>query len=152
MSEYKAAIKWQRADPDFLQGKYSRRHTWTFDGGVTVSASASPQVVPAPWSDSTAVAPEEAFVAAIASCHMLTFLYLASRQGFQIDRYEDEAIGTMTKNENGVPWISTVVLQPKIIFSGDKIPTRTDAQHLHHLAHEQCFIASSIKTAITIHA
>ena len=135
MSEYKAFIQWQRTSSDFLKGKYSREHKWTFDGGVTVPASPSPQVVPAPWSNPKCVDPEEAFVAAIASCHMLTFLFLAAKQGFQIDGYADEAVGVMTKTEEGIPWISSIVLNPKIIFSGDKIPTPADKQQLHHLAH-----------------
>ena len=144
-------IRWQRTGPDFLQGQYSREHTWTFDGGVTVPASPSPHVVPAPWSNPANVDPEEAFVAAIASCHMLTFLFLAAKQGFQIDRYEDAAAGTMAKNEKGVPWISRVTLHPKIAFSGEKVPTPADEKELHHLAHEQCFIANSVKTEITVH-
>jgi len=85
MSEYKAVIKWNRSSPDFLKGKYSREHTWTFDGGLSIPASASPSNVPAPWSNPACVDPEEAFVAAVSSCHMLTLLYLASREGFQID-------------------------------------------------------------------
>ena len=83
---------------------------------------------------------------------MLTFLFLASKQGFQIDHYEDEAVGTMTKNEKGVPWINTVALHPKIAFSGEKIPTPVDERRLHHLAHEQCFIANSVKTEITVYS
>ena len=150
MSEYRATIKWQRTSPDFLKGRYSREHTWNFDGGVTVPASASPHVVPAPWSNPACVDPEEAFVAAISSCHMLTFLFLASKQGFQIDRYEDEAVGTMTKNEQGVPWMSAVMLHPKIAFSGEKIPTAAEQEHLHHLSHEQCYIANSVKTEIKV--
>jgi len=150
MSEYKATIKWQRTSPDFLKGRYSREHTWTFDGGATVPASPSPHVVPAPWSNPACVDPEEAFVAAISSCHMLTFLYLASRQGFQIDSYEDEAVGVMAKTEKGVPWISSVTLNPKIVFSGDKMPAPADEKQLHHLAHEQCYIANSVKTEIIV--
>ena len=150
MSEYKATIKWQRTSPDFLKGRYSREHTWTFDGGATVPASPSPHVVPAPWSNPACVDPEEAFVAAISSCHMLTFLYLAAKQGFQIDSYEDEAVGVMAKTEKGVPWISSVTLNPKIVFSGDKMPAPADEKQLHHLAHEQCYIANSVKTEITV--
>ncbi len=150
MSEYKATIKWQRTSPDFLKGKYSREHTWTFDGGLTVPASAAPGVVPAPWSNPAGVDPEEAFVASLSSCHMLTFVWLASKRGFQIDSYEDEATGTMAKNEKGVPWVSLVMLNPKIIFSGDKIPSAADLEQLHHLAHEQCYIANSVKTAVTV--
>jgi organic hydroperoxide reductase OsmC/OhrA len=151
MSEYRATIKWQRTSPDFLKGRYSREHTWTFDGGVTVPASPSPHVVPAPWSNPACVDPEEAFVAAISSCHMLTFLYLASRQGFQIDSYEDEAVGVMANNEKGVPWVSLVTLNPKIVFSGDKMPAPADQKQLHHLAHQQCYIANSVKTEIAVH-
>jgi organic hydroperoxide reductase OsmC/OhrA len=150
MAEYKATIKWQRKSPDFLRGKYSREHTWTFDGGMTVSASASPHVVPVPWSNPAHVDPEEAFVAAISSCHMLTFLFLAAKRGFQIDSYEDEAVGSMAKNEKGVPWVSSVALYPKIVFSGEKTPTPAEMENLHHLAHEQCFIAQSVKTQVEV--
>jgi len=150
MSEHKATIRWERTDPEFLKGKYSREHTWSFDGGVTVPASPSPSVVPAPWSNSANVDPEEAFVASVSSCHMLTFLYLAGKQGFQIDRYEDEAVGVMTKNEKGIAWLSLVTLRPQIDYSGQKLPSPADVEHLHHLAHEQCFIANSIKTQVVV--
>ena len=150
MSEYKATIKWQRTGPDFLKGKYSREHTWTFDGGVSVPASSSPSVVPVPYSNPAHVDPEEAFIASISSCHMLTFLYLAGKKGFQIDSYEDESIGTLTKDEKGVPWVSLATLNPKIVYSGDKLPTPADEKDLHHLAHEQCFIANSIKTEVVV--
>ena len=152
MSEYKATIKWLRTGPDFLKGKYSREHTWTFDGGFTVPASASPSVVPVPFSNPAHVDPEEAFVASISSCHMLTFLYLASKQGFQIDSYEDEAVGVLSKNENGVPWVSLMTLNPKIVYGGAKLPVPADEKQLHHLAHEQCFIANSIKTEVVVHS
>ena len=85
MSEHRATIQWRRTGPDFLKGKYSREHLWLFDGGLAVPASASPQVVPAPYSNAANADPEEAFVASIASCHMLTFLYLASQDGFQVE-------------------------------------------------------------------
>jgi organic hydroperoxide reductase OsmC/OhrA len=150
MSEHKATINWTRTGPDFVKGKYSREHTWRFDGGVVVPASPSPSVVPAPWSNPANVDPEEAFVASVSSCHMLTFLYVASQQGFQVDSYEDNAVGVMTKNERGVPWVSSIALHPKIVYSGDKLPTPADVDRLHHLAHEQCFIANSIKTEVTV--
>jgi organic hydroperoxide reductase OsmC/OhrA len=150
MSEHKATITWQRTSPEFLKGKYSREHSWTFDGGLTVPASASPSVVPAPYSNPACVDPEEAFVTSISSCHMLTFLYLASQQGFQVDSYKDEAVGVMTKSEKGVPWISLVTLHPNIEYSGGKPPTPADEERLHHLAHEQCFIANSIKTEVKV--
>ena len=242
MSEHKATITWKRTSPDFLKGKYSREHSWTFDGGLTIPASPSPSVVPVPYSNPAHVDPEEAYVASISSCHMLTFLFIASQQGFQVDSYEDEAIGAMTKNEKGVPWVSSVTLNPEslienwerccglgfwiwarrsrrsipgagcdacdnegqsqktcrpegfrvngrlaslllsrrptrgillrraspyshrhknstthsfqsgseIVYSGEKLPTPDDEERLHHLAHEQCFIANSVKTEISV--
>ena len=150
MSQYKVILRWQRTGPDFLKGKYSREHTWTFDGGVTVPASSSPSVVPPPFSNPANVDPEEAFVASVSSCHMLTFVYLAYREGFQVDSYEDEAVGTMAKNEHGVPWMSSIQLNPRISYSGEKQPSAEDEQRLHHLAHEQCYIANSIKTQVTV--
>jgi organic hydroperoxide reductase OsmC/OhrA len=150
MSTHKAIIKWNRSTPDFLNGKYSREHTWTFDGGLTVPASPSPSVVPTPYSNPANVDPEEAFVAAISSCHMLTYLFLAYQQGFQVDSYLDEAVGHMTKNDLGVPWVGSVDLHPQIVYSGSKLPNSAEQERLHHTAHEQCFIANSIKTAVTV--
>ena len=152
MSEYKAIITWKNTGPDFLKGKYSREHTWTFGGGVTVAASASPSVVPPPYSNPAQVDPEEAFVASVSSCHLLTYIYLACRQGFQVDSYHDEAVGVMTKNEKGVPWVSSITLHPRIAYGGGKLPTAEEEAHLHHLAHEQCYIANSIKTEVTVNA
>ena len=151
MSEHKATIRWERTSPEFLAGKYSREHTWTFDGGFCVAASASPAAVPAPFSNPANVDPEEAFVAAIASCHMLTFLYIAYQQGYQIDSYVDEADGRMTKNEKGVLWVSSVILRPKVAYGGDRVPSSAEEKRLHELAHEQCFIANSVKTEIAVH-
>ena len=148
--QHTALIKWHCTSPDFLQGRYSREHTWTFDGGLTVAASPAPSVVPAPWSNPAHVDPEEAFVASLASCHMLTFLWVAGRDGFQAGSYEDNAVGEMTKNEQGVPWVSKVTLRPRIAWSGAKLPTPEDLDHLHHLAHKQCFIANSVKTEIVV--
>jgi organic hydroperoxide reductase OsmC/OhrA len=152
MSDYKALISWKLQGSEFLKGRYSREHTWTFDGGLSVPASSSPSVVPTPWSNPAAIDPEEAFVASIASCHMLTFIFLAGKKGFQIGGYSDEAVGVMTKNERGVPWVSTVTLHPKIDYSGDKRPTTEEIEQLHHHAHEQCYIANSIKTEVKVDA
>src|SRR5580704_13962999 len=121
MHDYKATISWKRTSPYFAKGNYSREHTWTFDGGLTVPASSSPSVVPLPYSNPANVDPEEAFIAAISSCHMLTFLYVAAKQGFQVDSYQDEALGQMTKNERGVLWVSAVTLHPRVVYSGDKL-------------------------------
>ena len=150
MSEHLATIRWERSDSDFLKGKFSRIHTWTFDGGAVIQASPSPSVVMAPYSDAALVDPEEALVAAISSCHMLTFLHFAARKGFQVDSYEDAAVGMMTKNAQGVPWMSAATLRPKVVYSGDKRPTGQEEQELHHMAHEKCFIAQSVKTEVTV--
>jgi organic hydroperoxide reductase OsmC/OhrA len=153
MSEHRASIGWrkQAADGEFLSGRYSREHTWTFDGGVAVPASPSPSVVPTPWSNPAHVDPEEAFVASIASCHFLTFLFLASRRGFVVEAYEDDAVGVMEKNERGVPWVARVVLTPRIAWGAStKCPSLLEEEQLHHAAHEQCFIANSVKTAIVV--
>jgi organic hydroperoxide reductase OsmC/OhrA len=149
MSEHKATVRWQNSGPDFLRGKFSRAHTWSFDGGVTVPASASPDVVRAPYSDPAAIDPEEAFVASLCSCHMLTFVWLASRRGFEVASYEDTAVGTMTMNERGARWVSTVVLHPSIEYSGQG-PTAEEEALLHEQAHRECFIANSVLTAVRV--
>jgi organic hydroperoxide reductase OsmC/OhrA len=152
MSKHVATIAWQSsASPaELLAGKYSREHTWTFDGGTTVPASSSPSVVPAPWSIAANVDPEEAYVASIASCHMLTFLYVAAKQGFVVDDYADDAVGEMSKNERGKFWVSKVTLSPQIKFSGEKRPSSEQLNGLHHLAHEECYIANSVKSEVVV--
>lgn len=149
MSEHKAAVRWTLEGDGFLKGRYSRAHVWSFDGGLVVPASPSPSVVRPPWSDPSAIDPEEAFVASIASCHMLTFLYLASRAGFEVASYADDAVGTMTKNERGVPWVSSVTLSPAIEWRG-QAPNAEEIEALHHRAHDECFISCSVKTAIEV--
>jgi organic hydroperoxide reductase OsmC/OhrA len=152
VSEHRATIEWQSTatTEDFVKGRYSREHAWRFDGGLVVPASPSPSVVPAPWSNHAHVDPEEAYVAAISSCHMLTFLFLAAKAGFAVDRYRDHALGVMSKNEQGAVWISKVILSPQIHYAGDKQPTAEDIDRLHHAAHDGCFIASSIKTDVVV--
>jgi organic hydroperoxide reductase OsmC/OhrA len=152
MSDHKATIHWQQPNADFLRGKYSREHTWTFDGGITVAASSSPSAVPVPYSNPANVDPEEAFVAAISSCHLLSYLYVAFRAGFVVESYDDDAVGTMTKNEKGILWVSSVVLRPRIAYGGEKQPTPAEVDQLHHAAHEQCFIANSVRTDIRVAA
>jgi len=150
MAQHRAKIEWKCTTPDFRLGKYTREHSWTFDGGLSVPASAAPAVVPAPYSNPANVDPEEAFVAAIASCHMLTFLHVARQAGFQIDSYEDDAVGEMGKNERGVAWVATVTLSPKIAYAGDKRPSHEQEAELHHKAHDGCFISQSVKTAVKV--
>jgi len=150
MAEHKATIDWNRGDGDFLKGRYSREHKWLFDGGLSVPASSSPAVVPVPWSNIAAIDPEEAYVASLSSCHMLTFLHVARLAGFDVQSYQDDAVGHMAPNEKRVPWVASVVLHPKVVYAGEKRPTREEEAHLHHLAHEQCFISQSVKTAVTV--
>lgn len=147
MSEYAATIYWQRLGAVFTDQKYSRAHEWRFDGGVTVPASSSPHVVRVPYSDPAAVDPEEAFVASLSSCHMLFFLSLAAQKGFVVDTYEDAAVGVMAKNELGRTAMTVVTLRPKVVFSG-RAPSPQELHDLHHRSHEECFIASSVKTDV----
>jgi organic hydroperoxide reductase OsmC/OhrA len=149
--EYRATVSWRRDDGDFPKGRYSRGHEWRFDGGITVPASASPGVVPLPFSREDAIDPEEAFVAAISSCHMLTFIDIARRAGHVIDSYEDEAVGTMERVGPGKMAVTRVTLRPKIGFQG-QTPGKGSLDDLHHQAHETCFIANSVKTEIVVEA
>lgn len=150
MSAHHATIRWKNTGPDFLGRRYSREHTLHFDGGAVVPGSPSPHIVPAPWSNAAAVDPEECFVAAVASCHMLWFLHVACDAGFLVESYDDEAEGLMTKNERGILWISQITLRPRLAWGGGKQPAAEEVAHLHHLAHEQCFIANSIRTDVRI--
>ncbi|MEZ9699504.1 OsmC family protein [Vibrio sp. 10N.261.46.E12] len=151
MSEYGAVIRWQKAyDEVFSDNQYSRGHTWEFDGGVTVPASSSPHVVPLPFSVAENVDPEEAFIAALSSCHMLTFLGIAAQQKYVIDSYVDDAIGVLEEDESGRSSVTKVTLRPEIVFLGSKVPTTKQLEKLHHLAHKNCFIANSVKTEIVI--
>jgi organic hydroperoxide reductase OsmC/OhrA len=150
MAEYTATVQWQRQDAIFTDNQYSRAHTWVFDGGVEVPASSSPHVVPVPWSNPANVDPEEAFVVALASCHMLWFLSIAAKQRFVVERYTDSAVGVMEKNEAGRLAITRVTLRPSIVFTGARQPTEAQVAHLHHLAHESCYIAHSVKTEVVV--
>jgi organic hydroperoxide reductase OsmC/OhrA len=148
MAHYTAGILWLRGDQDFLDNRYSRRHLLRFDGGAEVAGSSSPHVVPVPGSDPSAVDPEEAFVASLASCHMLWFLSIAAKRGFRVDRYFDEAVGVMERGDRGRLWMSVVTLRPRVSFSGERIPNFAEIEAMHHQAHEQCFIANSVKTDV----
>jgi organic hydroperoxide reductase OsmC/OhrA len=147
MAIYCAEILWSRGDQDFLDNRYSRGHLWRFDGGVEVPASSSPHVVPLPGSREDAVDPEEAFVASLSSCHMLWFLSLAARDGWRVDDYRDQAEGRMGKNAEGRLAMTRVTLRPSVTFNG-AAPSREQLDALHHEAHEECFIASSVKTEV----
>ena len=147
MGSYTATILWERqAGEVFTDNRYGRGHTWSFDGGVSFRASSSPHVVPR-YSDPAGVDPEEAFVASLSSCHMLTFLYLAAKRGLVVNRYQDVAEGKMERNAAGRVWVSRVTLHPDIAWEGES-PERALVDELHHLAHEECFIADSVKTEV----
>jgi organic hydroperoxide reductase OsmC/OhrA len=149
--EYRATIVWRRDGGDFSKGRYSRAHEWRFDGGVSVPASASPGVVPAPYSREDAVDPEEAFIAALSSCHMLTFVDMARRAGVAVESYEDEAVGIMERIAQGKMAITRVTLRPRIVFGG-AAPDQAKLDELHDKAHEACFIANSVTTEIVVEA
>ena len=144
--EYTATVRWT-CEGDFAKGRYSRAHVWEFDGGAVVPGSASPLAVPLPYADETAVDPEEAFVAAVSSCHMLWFLDLAKRAGHVVASYTDTAVARMEGAPN--PWITRVDLYPQIEWTGQP-PGNEDVAELHHQAHERCFIANSIKSDVIV--
>ena len=151
MSTYKATVRWhsRESNEGFAKGQYSRAHEWAFDGGAVVPASPSPHIVPAPWNDPAGVDPEEAFVASLASCHMLFFLDFARRAGFVVETYVDEAEGVLEKRADGKMWMSKVTLWPHVGWAGDP-PSAEQIADLHHRAHEACFIANSVTTEVAV--
>jgi len=144
MSEYRANISWRRQTNDFAYNTYNRNHTISFAGGSEITASAAPEFK----GNASLVNPEELLVAALSSCHMLTFLAIAARQRIIVDSYKDDAVGVMTKNAQGKHFISQVVLHPKIAFANP--PALEVVQHMHHQAHAECFIANSVITHVSI--
>ena len=154
MTEHRVTIAWTTtaSGDDFRNGRYSREHMWSFDGGLTIPGSPSLSNVPAPWANPAYVDPEEAYVAAISSCHMLTFLWIAAQAGFVVEAYRDEAVGTIATTLRGADWIDRVILAPQITYAADHRPTATESDRLHHAAHEQCLIANSVKTEIVVAA
>jgi organic hydroperoxide reductase OsmC/OhrA len=147
MALHTATVVWERSQDDTFSGsRFSRAHTWSFDGGLTIAASSSPHVIPR-FSDPAGIDPEEAFVASLSSCHMMTFLYLASKRGLVVNRYEDTAEGELSKSGSGRHWMNRVTLRPRIRWEGTKPDSKT-RDELHHQAHEECFIANSVRTEI----
>jgi organic hydroperoxide reductase OsmC/OhrA len=146
MSEHKITLTWKRGDTPFEYQKYSRDHTWKFDGGHEMQASAAPAYL----GNQKLVDPEEAFVASLSSCHMLTFLAIAAKKKFVLDEYIDDAVGHMEKNAEGRLAITRVTLNQRLKFSGEKQPTDQELEEMNHTAHEQCFIANSVKTEVTV--
>jgi organic hydroperoxide reductase OsmC/OhrA len=151
MSTHHATVAWALGEgEDFRRGRYSRLHTLDFGHGITVPGTASPSVVPRPWSSDEALDPEAAFVGALSACHMLTFLDLARRAGFAIAAYRDAAEGTLAKTAGGGMAVTRVVLRPEIRWAGETRPTAEQLASLHHDAHDLCFIANSVTTEIVV--
>jgi organic hydroperoxide reductase OsmC/OhrA len=147
MSEHKATVHWNRQDTPFTPKEYTRDHVWKFEGGSEVHASAAPQYL----GNESLVDPEQAFVAALSSCHMLTFLALAARDGFVVEDYRDEAVGMMERNEQKRIAITRVVLRPAITWGGE-VPDQQKLDKLHENAHKHCFVANSVTTKIDVEA
>ena len=151
MGEYTAKVRWQIGEGEvFTTNRYNRRHEWHFDGGAVVAGCAAPGYLPPELIDESAVDPEEALLASAASCHMLYFLAYAAKAGFSIDRYEDNPVGRVEKNEAGDPWVATIVMRPCATFVGDNRPSAEQIDDLHHRAHKSCIIANSLKSEMTI--
>jgi organic hydroperoxide reductase OsmC/OhrA len=146
MSEHRVTVAWERGGRDFTYELYPRDHTWAFEGGARISASAAPGYRGNP----ELVDPEEAFVASLSSCHMLTFLALAARKRFVVDRYTDHVTGYLEKNEAGKLAVTRVELRPEIVFAGEKQPSAQELSELHERAHDLCFVANSVKTAVSV--
>jgi organic hydroperoxide reductase OsmC/OhrA len=150
MSEHHATVRWRRDGAEFREANYSRAHAWEFDGGARVPAAAAPALVAAPWTDPAGVDPQEAYVVALASSHMLWFLYVAAAHGFIVDSYEDAAVGHLAGSAPKQPVVADVTLRPRIVFDRVRPPSVEQVAALHREAHERCFLANSVKTAIRV--
>lgn len=143
-----ARITWLADEPNH---KYSRDHRWDFDSGISVPASASPEIVPNTYVGPKTIDPEEAFIAAIASCHMLWFLHIAHQNHFFVQKYGDEVQGVMGQLE-GTLGLESIFLNPLVRFWPTSKPDLTTYQRLHQEAHSNCFLAKSIRCQIKISA
>jgi len=148
MSEHRATVAWRRTTESFDYDAYNRNHEWTFEGGVRVPASAAPDF----RGDAERVDPEKALVAALSSCHMLTFLAVCARKRLVVDSYDDDAVGFLEKNAQGKLAVTRVVLRPRVRFGGDGAPSDDELAQLHAKAHHNCFIANSVRTEVTVEA
>lgn len=151
MSAHGAIIEWKRGDQPFVDKRYSRAHSWAFDGGAVVPASSAPESVPVPMSDASAVDPEEAMIASLSSCHMLWFLAFAANARLTLDSYRDEASGELDKDDAGKRYLARVTLRPVTTFTGRQ-PDQAELDALHHQAHEHCEMAHSVRATITVEA
>jgi organic hydroperoxide reductase OsmC/OhrA len=147
MSAHHATVVWTRTSPDFTYDTYNRAHEVRFKDGAIVLPSSS---APAFKGDAERVDPEEAFVASLSSCHMLTFLAICARKRLTLESYEDDAVGLLEKAENGRLWMAHVTLKPRARFAAGTEIDATRLAEIHHNSHEQCFIANSVRTDVTV--
>lgn len=146
MSEHRIDLDWARGDHPFTRDGFSRDHVVCFSGGQTVRASSAPDY----FGDAALTNPEELLVAALSSCHMLTFLAIAAKRGLVVDQYRDAAIGVLEKNAEGRFAVTRVTLAPVVTFGGEEQPDEAALAGLHERAHRHCMIANSVRTEITI--
>jgi len=146
MSKHIVNLLWKNESEDFSYKNYDRTHSWKFEGGTVVEASAAPEYL----GKKELVNPEEAFAASLASCHMLTFLAIASMKKYTIEIYEDEAVAILEKNEKSRMAVTKLYLRPRITFTGNNVPDKTIINEMHHRAHTECFISNSVLTEIII--
>lgn len=146
MSEHKVKISWKNEKEDFSYAAYDRTHTWEMDGGKSLKASAAPEFM----GDIHFLNPEEALAGALSSCHMMTFLFLASKKKMVVESYEDQSVAVLEKNQNNKMAVTKLFLRPKVVFRGDSQPTKEVIHSLHEKAHEECFIANSVLTEIIL--
>ncbi|MGC4029118.1 MAG: OsmC family protein [Steroidobacteraceae bacterium] len=150
MSDYSMELVWERGEQPFVDMRYSRRHRIRLDGGLEITGSSSPGEVPEPMSDPAAIDPEEAFISALSSCHMLWFLALAGKQGYRVDRYIDRPSGLLARGADGRKSVTVVTLRPQVKFSGERVPDEVAFKALHHDAHSLCYIANSVKSEVRV--
>ena len=148
MSKHRVSVSWKRDSSDFSYESYTRDHTWVFENGLEVEASSAPSFLGNP----DRVDPEQAYVASLSSCHMLTFLALAAKKRFVVDSYEDRATGVLEKNADGKHAVTRVVLRPRVVFGGERLPSVQEIDALHEGAHRHCFIANSVRTEVSVEA
>jgi organic hydroperoxide reductase OsmC/OhrA len=142
MTEHHVVLNWEKGDVPFTYDAYPRNHAISFKNGQeTVIASSSP----AYRGDGSKADPEDLLVAALSSCHMLSFLAIAAKKKLTVNSYQDDAVGFL-ENDNGKLWITRVILRPKVAIDADA----ETLAHIHHLAHEACFIANSVKTQVSV--
>jgi organic hydroperoxide reductase OsmC/OhrA len=147
LSEHHASVRWTRTSTDFTYESYNRAHDMIFkEGAIRVPASSATAF----RGDAGRVDPEEAYVASLSSCHMLTFLAICARKRLTVDSYEDDAVGVLEKGSNGKLWVARVTLRPRIVFAPGSLVERRALAELHHLSHAECFIANSVNTEVTV--